>query len=34
MRLLDVDPAQAKEELGSLKNAAMTTFSEGSQLYF
>ncbi len=28
MRLLDADPAQAKDELGSLKVAAMTTFQK------
>ena len=34
MRLLDVDPAQAKEELGSLKNAAMTTFQKVRNFIF
>ncbi|MBI5354387.1 MAG: sensor histidine kinase [Chloroflexi bacterium] len=28
MRLLDIDPAQAKDELGNLKTSAMTTFQK------
>ena len=28
MRLLDIDPAQAKDELGNLKSSAMTTFQK------
>ena len=28
MRLLDVDPAQAREELGNLKTSAMGTFQK------
>lgn len=34
MRLLDVDPAQAKEELGSLKMAAMGTFQKVRNFIF
>ena len=34
MRLLDVDPAQAKEELGSLKNTAMGTFQKVRNFIF
>ena len=34
MRLLDVDPAQAKEELGSLKNSAMSTFQKVRNFIF
>lgn len=34
MRLLDVDPAQAKEELGSLKNSAMGTFQKVRNFIF
>jgi len=34
MRLLDVDPAQAKEELGSLKISAMTTFQKVRNFIF
>ncbi|MBN8579519.1 MAG: hypothetical protein J0L96_02515 [Anaerolineae bacterium] len=34
MRLLDVDPAQAKEELGSLKTSAMSTFQKVRNFIF
>ncbi len=34
MRLLDVDPAQAKEELNSLKNSAMGTFQKVRNFIF
>ena len=34
MRLLDADPAQAKEELASLKNAAMGTFQKVRNFIF
>lgn len=34
MRLLDADPAQAKEELGSLKNSALTTFQKVRNFIF
>jgi two-component system, NarL family, sensor histidine kinase DegS len=34
MRLLDADPAQAKAELGSLKNAAMGTFQKVRNFIF
>ena len=34
MRLLDVDPAQAKEELGSLKSSAMGTFQKVRNFIF
>jgi two-component system sensor histidine kinase DegS len=34
MRLLDADPAQAKEELGSLKNSAMGTFQKVRNFIF
>jgi two-component system sensor histidine kinase DegS len=34
MRLLDADPAQAKEELGSLKTAAMGTFQKVRNFIF
>lgn len=34
MRLLDVDPAQAKEELGSLKTSAMGTFQKVRNFIF
>ncbi|MFN3492692.1 MAG: sensor histidine kinase, partial [Anaerolineales bacterium] len=34
MRLLDVDPAQAKEELGNLKNSAMGTFQKVRNFIF
>jgi two-component system sensor histidine kinase DegS len=34
MRLLDVDPAQAKEELSSLKNSAMGTFQKVRNFIF
>jgi two-component system sensor histidine kinase DegS len=34
MRLLDADPAQAKEELGSLKMAAMGTFQKVRNFIF
>lgn len=34
MRLLDADPAQAKEELGSLKMAAMSTFQKVRNFIF
>lgn len=34
MRLLDADPAQAKEELGNLKNAAMGTFQKVRNFIF
>lgn len=34
MRLLDADPAQAKDELGSLKNSAMSTFQKVRNFIF
>jgi two-component system, NarL family, sensor histidine kinase DegS len=34
MRLLDVDPAQARNELANLKNAAMTTFQKVRNFIF
>lgn len=34
MRLLDADPAQAKDELGSLKNSAMGTFQKVRNFIF
>jgi two-component system, NarL family, sensor histidine kinase DegS len=34
MRLLDADPAQAKDELGSLKTAAMSTFQKVRNFIF
>ena len=34
MRLLDIDPAQAKEELSSLKNSAMGTFQKVRNFIF
>src|SRR5512142_27152 len=34
MRLLDADPAQAKEELGSLKNTALSTFQKVRNFIF
>ncbi len=34
MRLLDADPSQAKEELGSLKNAALGTFQKVRNFIF
>jgi two-component system sensor histidine kinase DegS len=34
MRLLDIDPAQAKEELGNLKTSAMTTFQKVRNFIF
>ncbi len=34
MRLLDVDPSQAKEELGSLKTSAMSTFQKVRNFIF
>ncbi len=34
MRLLDADPAQAKEELGNLKNSALTTFQKVRNFIF
>ena len=34
MRLMDVDPAQAKEELGSLKNSALGTFQKVRNFIF
>ncbi len=34
MRLLDVDPVQAKEELGSLKTSAMSTFQKVRNFIF
>lgn len=34
MRLLDADPAQAKDELGSLKSAAMSTFQKVRNFIF
>lgn len=34
MRLLDVDPAQAKDELGSLKTSAMSTFQKVRNFIF
>lgn len=34
MRLLDIDPAQAKEELGNLKNSAMSTFQKVRNFIF
>jgi two-component system, NarL family, sensor histidine kinase DegS len=34
MRLLDADPAQAKEELGSLKNSALSTFQKVRNFIF
>ncbi|MDD2922912.1 MAG: sensor histidine kinase [Anaerolineales bacterium] len=34
MRLMDVDPAQAKEELGSLKTSAMVTFQKVRSFIF
>lgn len=34
MRLLDVDPVQAKDELGSLKNSAMGTFQKVRNFIF
>ena len=34
MRLLDADPAQAKEELGNLKNAALGTFQKVRNFIF
>ena len=34
MRLLDVDPAQAKEELGSIKTSAMSTFQKVRNFIF
>lgn len=34
MRLLDVDPAQARDELGSLKASAMTTFQKVRHFIF
>lgn len=34
MRLLDIDPAQAKEELGSLKTSAMGTFQKVRNFIF
>lgn len=34
MRLLDIDPAQAKDELGSLKTSAMSTFQKVRNFIF
>ncbi len=34
MRLLDIDPAQAKDELGNLKTAAMSTFQKVRNFIF
>ena len=34
MRLLDIDPAQAKDELGNLKTSAMTTFQKVRNFIF
>ncbi|MBC7876620.1 MAG: hypothetical protein H7Y59_05555 [Anaerolineales bacterium] len=34
MRLLDIDPAQAKEELGNLKSSAMSTFQKVRNFIF
>lgn len=34
MRLLDIDPAQAKDELGNLKSSAMTTFQKVRNFIF
>jgi two-component system sensor histidine kinase DegS len=34
MRLLDIDPVQAKEELGNLKTSAMTTFQKVRNFIF